>query len=75
MLLFHVSDEPDLDRWQSGIFYADDTPKASFEIVRDAVSELRAATAPATDGIAPASLPCPAAARGPTTRVGNRSGR
>jgi hypothetical protein len=26
-LIFHVSDEPQLDRWQSGLFYADDTPK------------------------------------------------
>jgi hypothetical protein len=76
MLLFHVSDEPDLDRWQSGIFYADDTPKASFEIVREALSELRATTEPAQAGLAPASVPCPATADpGPTTRVGNRSGR
>ena len=28
-LIFHVSDEPDLDRWQSGVFYADDKPKSS----------------------------------------------
>ena len=27
LLFFHVSDEADLDRWQSGVYYADDTPK------------------------------------------------
>jgi hypothetical protein len=36
-LIFHVSDEPDLDRWQSGVFYADDTPKTSLVPVRAAV--------------------------------------
>ena len=41
-LLFLVSDEPGLPQWQSGIFYADDTPKASFPIVRDAVAKARA---------------------------------
>jgi hypothetical protein len=41
LLFFHVSDEEDLDRWQSGVFYADDTPKASLAIVRDAVERLR----------------------------------
>ena len=41
-LLFLVSDEPGLPQWQSGIFYADDTPKASFPIVRAAVGRARA---------------------------------
>jgi hypothetical protein len=40
-LVFHVSDESDLGRWQSGVFYADDTPKASLELVRAAVDEVR----------------------------------
>ena len=78
MLLFHVSDEPDLDRWQSGIFYADDTPKPSFTLVRDTVAELRDATAfdrhaGATATSAPA-VACPSARAvpGPT---GRRSGR
>jgi hypothetical protein len=43
-LIFHVSDEPDLDRWQSGLYYADDTPKASLPIVRDAVEAARRGT-------------------------------
>ena len=36
MLLFHVSDEEDARRWQSGVYYADDTPKTSLPGVRDA---------------------------------------
>jgi len=36
LLFFHVSDEPDLDRWQSGVYYADDTPKADLPVVRSA---------------------------------------
>lgn len=35
--LFHVSDESDLAAWQSGTYYADDTPKSSLEPVRQAV--------------------------------------
>jgi len=33
LLFFHVSDEPELDRLQTGVYYADDTPKASLERV------------------------------------------
>ena len=36
LLFFHVSDEPDLDRWQSGLFYADDTPKSDLAAVKAA---------------------------------------
>ncbi len=36
MLLFHVSDESDARAWQSGVYYADDTPKTSLAAVRDA---------------------------------------
>jgi hypothetical protein len=42
LLIFHVSDEPDLDRWQSGVYYADDTPKLSFPIVKAAAEAARA---------------------------------
>jgi hypothetical protein len=38
LLFFHVSDEADLDRWQSGVYYADDTPKSSLPAV-EAASE------------------------------------
>ena len=33
LLFFHVSDEPQLERLQTGVYYADDTPKASLERV------------------------------------------
>ena len=41
ILIFHVLDEPDLNRWQSGVYYADDTPKSSLGTVRDAAEEAR----------------------------------
>jgi hypothetical protein len=44
LLMFHVSDEADLDRWQSGIYYADDTPKSDFPVVRSAALAARAGT-------------------------------
>ncbi|HZT53126.1 MAG TPA: hypothetical protein VE995_01965 [Gaiellaceae bacterium] len=43
-LIFHVRDEPSLDRWQSGLFYADGTPKASLQVVQRAIASLRAGT-------------------------------
>jgi hypothetical protein len=42
LLFFHVSDEADLDRWQSGVYYADDTPKSSLAAVRTAAEAARA---------------------------------
>ena len=39
--LFHTEDEPALDRWQSGLYYADGTPKASLPGVKAAISLLR----------------------------------
>jgi len=44
LLFFHVSDEADLDRWQSGVYYADDTPKSDFALVRSAALAARAGT-------------------------------
>jgi hypothetical protein len=38
---FHAIDERDLDRWQSGMFYADDTPKASLSDVEDGTRDAR----------------------------------
>ena len=40
-LIFHISDERDLRRWQSGLFYVDDTPKSSFVPVKRAVGAVR----------------------------------
>jgi hypothetical protein len=44
ILLLHVTDEPPLDRWQSGLLYADDTPKSSLAPVRRAINDVRART-------------------------------
>jgi hypothetical protein len=41
IFLFHSVDETDLDRWQSGLYYADGTPKASLAPTRAAVQEAR----------------------------------
>ena len=41
MLLFHTHDEPELAAWQSGVYYADGTPKTSLVPVRDALVATR----------------------------------
>jgi hypothetical protein len=40
-LIFHLLDEPDLNRWQSGVYYADGEPKSSRDAVRKAAEEAR----------------------------------
>ncbi|MCW2963857.1 MAG: hypothetical protein JWO17_1109 [Actinomycetia bacterium] len=35
LLIFHVADERDARGWQSGVYYADGTPKSSLAAVRD----------------------------------------
>ena len=45
LLLFHVSDELDLAAWQSGVYYADDTPKSSLAPVRAAAETAAVGTA------------------------------
>jgi hypothetical protein len=44
LLFFHVSDEPDLARWQSGLFYTDDTPKSDLAAVKSAVQAAQTGT-------------------------------
>ena len=39
--IFHTIDEPDLNRWQSGVFYVDHKPKSSLVAVRRAAAEAR----------------------------------
>jgi hypothetical protein len=39
LLIFHTVDESDLDRWQSGMFYADGTPKGSLAVVKAAAEQ------------------------------------
>ena len=44
IMVFHVSDESALSAWQSGPYYADDTPKSSLATIRNAASASRAGT-------------------------------
>ena len=44
MLLFHTHDEPGRGGWQSGLVYADGTPKTSLEPVRNAMEAAGSAT-------------------------------
>jgi hypothetical protein len=41
ILIFHLLDEPDLNRWQSGVYYANGEAKSSLEEVRKAAEEAR----------------------------------
>jgi hypothetical protein len=41
LFVFHTFDEPNLDGWQSGLYYADRTPKPSLVGFRKAVRALR----------------------------------
>jgi hypothetical protein len=41
LLLFHVTDETPLPAWQSGLFYADGSPKSSLSVVAGAAGESR----------------------------------
>jgi len=40
-LIFHVTDETDHNRWQSGVYYADGTPKSSRPFVKRTMSTIR----------------------------------
>jgi hypothetical protein len=44
IMVFHVSDESALTAWQSGPYYADDSPKSSLAAIRNAASAARAGT-------------------------------
>jgi hypothetical protein len=52
MLLFHTQDETALASWQSGVYYADGTPKASYYAIRDAVQRARGGSLARCDGLA-----------------------
>jgi hypothetical protein len=69
LLFFLVSDEPRLEGWQSGVRYADDSPKASLGVVRDAGARSRAGTlTTCPDTAAPTvELTAPTAVGGPVT--------
>lgn len=40
-LIFHVTDETDYNRWQSGVYYADGTPKSSRAFVKKSMNDVR----------------------------------
>jgi hypothetical protein len=44
MFIFHVTDETDLGRWQSGVYYPDGTPKPTRAVVKRTISQIRAGT-------------------------------
>src|SRR5581483_1537320 len=44
ILVFHVSDESSLSGWQSGAYYADDTPKSSRNAIKAAADAARSGT-------------------------------
>jgi hypothetical protein len=46
LLFFHVTDEADLDRWQSGLYYADDTPKSDLPLVQQNAAAAEAGLLP-----------------------------
>jgi hypothetical protein len=52
MLLFHSEDESALPSWQSGVYYADGTPKASLAAVRDSLDRARGGSIAHCDGLA-----------------------
>ncbi len=46
LLFFHVTDEPQLERFQTGLYYADKTPKPGLAQVAQAADEAAAGTVP-----------------------------
>jgi hypothetical protein len=51
LFLFHGADETDLAAWQSGLYYADDTPKSSLVPTRAALDESRRGVIAHCDGL------------------------
>ena len=52
MLLFHSHDETALSAWQSGLYYADGSPKSSLAPVRDALAATRGGSIGRCEGLA-----------------------
>jgi hypothetical protein len=52
VLLFHSQDETALLSWQSGVYYADGTPKASFSAVQDSLDRTRGGSITRCEGLA-----------------------
>jgi hypothetical protein len=51
LFLFHVFDEKGLPQWQSGLYYADETPKSSLPAVRLAMQQSRRGVVAHCDGL------------------------
>jgi hypothetical protein len=63
IFLFHTVDEKGLGQWQSGVYYADNTPKTSLTAVKTALEETRRGVIARCDGM---QLPVrPKLAQGP----------
>ena len=73
MLLFHSQDENARASWQSGVYYADGSLKASFWAVRAALTSARGGSITHCDGMAldvtPTTLKLPKAAALPTGKA------
>ena len=73
ILLFHSQDETALASWQSGVYYADGTPKSSFWAVRDSLARTRGGSIARCDGMAlevsPLGVRFPGSARVPARRA------
>ncbi len=52
VFIFHAVDEADLDRWQSGVYYADGTPKTSLPAVARAARDARGGVIARCQGMA-----------------------
>ena len=57
LFLFHSVDEKDLTAWQSGVYYADDTPKSSLPAVKLALEKSRRGVVTHCDGLELPVLP------------------
>jgi hypothetical protein len=68
IMLFHVSDESALSAWQSGPYYADDTPKSSLAGIRDAAASARAGTLTTCPDTTPPTVTLTAPKDGATVR-------
>ena len=51
LLIFHAFDETALDRFQSGLYYPDLTPKSSLPVVRDAIRDVRGGVIARCEGL------------------------
>ncbi len=51
VFVFHAIDEPDLDRFQSGLYYDDGRPKSSLATVRTAARDVRGGVIAHCDGL------------------------